>query len=435
MPNRQPHRGQILPLVALMMTALLLVLALVIDGGFAWTQRRVAQNGADLAALAGARVVAQAASGGSRTDGDVRSVIASVGTANGAQITFGAPAGPVYTDGNGVDLAGPVYVGGGSLPSGARGVRVSAVRHFRPFLLGLIGVDSLDAAADAVARTTTGARAPCAFCVIGTAPTFTMKSGSTRLSVIGGAIGSNSGLGCSANATLSSTGMGAGMNVYGSYSAGNCSVTPARTSLTSPIPDPLAFLPNPVATGPNFGAVKSKGPNTTTTIGPGIFASLSVEANATVRMDPGTYYFTGDVQIESSAWLIGSGVTLVFMGNANFKPKSGTANVQLSAPPATSTTATYPGMLMYFDRRGTHTIQTQASSTSFLRGTIYGAPNPADPLHTGTFLDMESNASVASMDALFIVTSAAINSGADLTVTYDPANNLQIPGGPPSLVR
>jgi len=127
-------------------------------------------------------------------------------------------------------------------------------------------------------------------------------------------------------------------------------------------------------------------------------------------------------------------VTLVFMGNANFKPKSGTARVYLSGPLPTDLTATYPGMLMYFDRRGTHTIQTQASSDSYLTGTIYGGFDAANPAGTGTRLDMESS-TVAQMHAMVVVSSALMSSKANATVTYDGGQNVQLPGGPPALVE
>ena len=51
------ERGQILMLAALLITALLIFIGLIVDTGFAYAQRRQAQNGADEAALAAARVL------------------------------------------------------------------------------------------------------------------------------------------------------------------------------------------------------------------------------------------------------------------------------------------------------------------------------------------------------------------------------------------
>src|SRR2546430_7621743 len=55
---RYGERGQVLVMAALMMTALLGMLGLVIDVGNAYAQRRFMQNGADAAAVAAARYMA-----------------------------------------------------------------------------------------------------------------------------------------------------------------------------------------------------------------------------------------------------------------------------------------------------------------------------------------------------------------------------------------
>ena len=59
---RAPERGQVLVIVALLMTALAAMLALVVDVGFLLTQRRFDQNGADAATLATARGLADSVS-------------------------------------------------------------------------------------------------------------------------------------------------------------------------------------------------------------------------------------------------------------------------------------------------------------------------------------------------------------------------------------
>ena len=53
------QRGQILVLMAGGMVAVILMIALVIDGGNAWAQKRIVQNGTDAMAEAGAIVMAQ----------------------------------------------------------------------------------------------------------------------------------------------------------------------------------------------------------------------------------------------------------------------------------------------------------------------------------------------------------------------------------------
>jgi len=131
---------------------LVLLVGLVVDGGYAFAQRRGAQNAADFAASAGARIVARARVGDSAngTDANVQGAILAALAANRAQpVTFGA-GGPRYVDKAGVAIAN---VGAGPIPTNAQGVVVGAKTTWRPYFLGVIGVSTWTAAADAVAVT------------------------------------------------------------------------------------------------------------------------------------------------------------------------------------------------------------------------------------------------------------------------------------------
>lgn len=141
-----------LVLFALTLTVLLLAVGLVIDGGYALAQRRASQNASDLAALAGARVIAEWISGDTTngTDATVQNAIATTVTANGGSaVVFGAPNGPQYVSDSGAQLG---YVGAGSIPAGAVGVTVNSSRSWNPFFLGLAGFSNWSAGADATAR-------------------------------------------------------------------------------------------------------------------------------------------------------------------------------------------------------------------------------------------------------------------------------------------
>jgi hypothetical protein len=148
-PRRQ--RGQMVVLFALSLAVIVLAVGLVIDGGNALVQRRASQNAADFAALAGARIVAEHV-GGDLTNGTDVNVQAAVRKAiqvnGGTPITFGAPDGPRYVDDNGALLG---YVGTGALPVTAAGVKVGTDRSWRPYFLGIIGVNSWTASATATA--------------------------------------------------------------------------------------------------------------------------------------------------------------------------------------------------------------------------------------------------------------------------------------------
>ena len=154
-------RGQMIVLVGLVLTVVVFAVGLVIDGGFGLSQRRAAQNAADFAASAGARVIAQHIGGNPTlgTDANVQAAIVNELAHNGADpVTFNAAGGPQYVSGNGTVLG---YVGTGTIPGPAcsadpvnctAGVQVRSNRHWKPFFLGVFGVSQWDASAVATAK-------------------------------------------------------------------------------------------------------------------------------------------------------------------------------------------------------------------------------------------------------------------------------------------
>ena len=145
-------RGQMLVLFALVLPVVLLAVGLVIDGGNALAERRSAQNASDFGALAGARIIAVWSDGDTNngTDANVQAAITNAVAANaGATVTFGSPDGPRYIADNGGLLD---FVGAGSIPTGAAGVQVAASRTWRPFVLGIAGMNSWTASAVATAK-------------------------------------------------------------------------------------------------------------------------------------------------------------------------------------------------------------------------------------------------------------------------------------------
>jgi hypothetical protein len=150
--DQRRERGQIVVMFATSLALIVLAVGLVIDGGNALVQRRASQNAADFAALAGARVIAEYVGGDTLngTDANVQAAITNAILTNGASpITFGAASnGPRYVDGNGALLG---YVGTGAIPPTAAGVKIGANRSWRPYFLGIIGLNSWTASADATA--------------------------------------------------------------------------------------------------------------------------------------------------------------------------------------------------------------------------------------------------------------------------------------------
>lgn len=127
------ERGDALITTTVLLVALLALVALSVDAGMAYSERRKMQNAADAGALAGAWVLVD---GG--TDAEVTAAI--------YQYTVNE---------NGADAFEAVYlpsgdpVGGGFVPSDAIGVRVTARVTVPTFIAGLIGVNTMSASGEA----------------------------------------------------------------------------------------------------------------------------------------------------------------------------------------------------------------------------------------------------------------------------------------------
>ncbi|MGH2428508.1 MAG: pilus assembly protein TadG-related protein [Candidatus Limnocylindria bacterium] len=142
------------------MVVIVAMVGLVIDSGYAWSQRRSVQNAADMASMAGARVVGlhtQSGSAAGPADSDVQGAVEDVLAENGRSTTpcsvsvtedcYTAR----YVDEAGVVIPGAL-VGGGSLPSAARGVQVEPTSQVDTFFMGVLGFSEVTTSAPATAR-------------------------------------------------------------------------------------------------------------------------------------------------------------------------------------------------------------------------------------------------------------------------------------------
>jgi Flp pilus assembly protein TadG len=157
--RRRGARGQILALFVGGMILIFLVAGLVIDGGTAFLNRRDAQNSADVAAMAGAKQLAdyrlQKASVGIYDT--IARTVAANGCSTGCTWTaryIGPRSGALFRD------LGPVSAG--SAPPGrALGVKVDVTRRPHTYFLGVVGQGTwtIDTTATAVSGLPDGAPA------------------------------------------------------------------------------------------------------------------------------------------------------------------------------------------------------------------------------------------------------------------------------------
>lgn len=148
--RRQPREtGQILALFALGLITMIGMIAFVVDGGNAFAQQRITQNGTDAAAEAGATVLAQRLGGATKTDRDVIDAITAIATAGDMEV-----ANAEYTDVDG-NLIGVTVgsLGGAAPPSGASGVEVTGRRPFGTYFARALGINQFRAVTEATAVT------------------------------------------------------------------------------------------------------------------------------------------------------------------------------------------------------------------------------------------------------------------------------------------
>ena len=141
-------RGQMTILFAVMATALLAFVALAIDGGFAFSQRRSMQNAADAGTLAGTRELAARSSGNPITDNQVRDRVFAAVTGNGwnpSRDTITA----TYITTRRVEIGTVGQYGAVAPPDLARGVAVTTTAYYPTFFGGFIGIDRLSSWATA----------------------------------------------------------------------------------------------------------------------------------------------------------------------------------------------------------------------------------------------------------------------------------------------
>jgi Flp pilus assembly protein TadG len=156
--RRTGERGQILIVAVLALIAMIGGVSLILEGGNAYAHQRVAQNGADAVANAGATVLAQRLGGGAQTDTDVVVAATSVAASN-ALDSYSA----YYTDVKGQLLtaagtnapnqAAAAQVGGGIIPPATQGIQVVGHQTFPTTFARVIGMNSFRASADATAVT------------------------------------------------------------------------------------------------------------------------------------------------------------------------------------------------------------------------------------------------------------------------------------------
>jgi hypothetical protein len=421
--------------VALSLTLLLGLAALVVDVGLNWAARTSAQTAADSAALAGAsELLVGGPAAAIDTIGDYLrdNLVTPVGTGwaldgdedNGEVVCWTLPAPPPTT------IPLPQF----RCPEGSNALRVITppiqVQYaFAPVL----GKRSNSIKAMAAAGAGPAAPNNCVLCVLEPNElNALLMSDSGDIQVTGGGIVVNS-----KNApALSVLGSGdiraAQIRVLGDVSLipGQGQLLPPAELGGPPAVDPLADLrsPDQLPSPPPGGNTAQVVPPDTT-LQPGVYPSIEVQSGGTLTLQPGVYVVTEapGFTVRTGGRVVGNGATIYLAcedyptpcggGGAGFRLEPG-GQLQVSPP----TTGEYAGLSIFADKGNTATIHLQSAVN--LTGAIYGA---SARLRVASADPVQINALVA-VDRL-----RKAGSGL-LRVTYDPSSPL-IGIGRPVLIR
>ncbi len=346
--NRTDQKGQIIPLIAISMTALMGAGGMAVDHGYWQYAQRQQQNAADSAAIGGAQALALA---GCPNPTAAKTAAYTDATSNG----FTTGVNNVTVNAYNPPQAGNPY------SSNNCAVSVTVQAPHPTFFTRILGftkmTESTTATAQVVNNNTTT--------FVGLNPGGTSNyTGS--ISGPGTSFTSNGSIACG-----SST-INVGAITYGVGKSASCS----KTTFTSATPSPQYPIPNPCPeiAGCNYLAnnpppatncQSMQGGNMNPTISPGCYNNFQVGGCGTVTLQPGVYVLNGTSNFAGSSF-VGSGVTFYVTANGSPPDFSAAQSATISPP----TSGNYKGILYYQVPANTGTPNFSGSSVHW-NGLVY----------------------------------------------------------------
>lgn len=357
------ERGAVAIVFALSVTVLVILVALVVDLGFAQDTRRVSQNSADASALAGANALYPSgvcvSSGAKPCVADAVSQVKSYAQTNfNVSAAAWASCNATPPTGYNVTASGTPCIAFDSATSPTKVWVRMPDRGVGTFFAGILGRQSI--AVGSTAEAQIGSDVKCSLCFLGP-----VTGQNADFQVVGGAIAVNGNVDVGPLSQWNSNSNGVAGTVHGGIFA------PPATTI-QPFTDPLASLALPLSPLPANTYSGASG-NTPCDKGPGIYSgAITLGNNVACKLTPGLY-------VIDNLWKIGnntlvncptctgtSGVTLyVRAANGELDFKNG--DVVLTAP----TSGTYANLGVIYDRNNTNPISIQGNGVSSLGGTVY----------------------------------------------------------------
>lgn len=418
-------RGQVIVIFAIVLVVVLLMIALAVDGGSLYVQRRGAQAAADAAAFAGAASLAS----GSPLD-QARSAALQRAAANGFD-----------NDGASNWVSAESPPSSGPFANDSNHFQVTIRARIQTAFLQLFLANAAESTSEAVVRFSTARplAGPNALAALSKTACNALQADLDQdVSVQGGGLFSNSGASGSC-AALEKSGAGVlavsggGIALVGSYlNTGSGAVSPAPQS-GAPQVDLPPIAPPDCSCGANFSGAACAGGDVSVSGGaslsPGIYHNISLDSTAaSLVLNPGLYCLTGTLSA-SAGTLAGSGVILAMAGGG--VDLGGGAAISLAAPPANAPLLRgtdgnphrYAGLLLYGDPAhyaggGAAGFALGGADGSAYTGTIYA---PA------TACSLAGSAGTLTFNSQVACASLALSGAARIAVNFSPSQNWMLP--------
>ncbi|WP_271525914.1 pilus assembly protein TadG-related protein [Bradyrhizobium sp. CCBAU 53380] len=346
--------GSYVILSALLMPVLVGTAGLGTEVGWWYYKHKNMQSAAD----SGAVSAATAASAGGDLTSEANAVTANYGYANAV---------------NNVTITVNQPPKTGTYTSNLQAIEVVVSQPQQRLLSALFGSDPVVITARAVALPNSGTG--CVLALNSSARPAVNVSGGNQLNLIKCNLYSNSGAGPSLNVAGSASVSANQVGVVGDISgASNITATNGVRTHMQAVADPYANVTPPAEPSCTSAKITVNANGKTNSLSPGCYrGDITVNAGATLNLDPGIYYLDGaNLSVAGNATITGTGVTLVFTGSgSNWGTASIGSNaiINLTAP----TTGSTKGIVMYGDRNmpaGTAFNLTGGSTQNF-GGAIY----------------------------------------------------------------
>ena len=222
--------------------------------------------------------------------------------------------------------------------------------------------------------------------------------------------------------------------VGGVHLSGGSTISPAPTTGTQALPNPLQAVPAPVVSG----SLQTVPANFNGAINPGIYSSISEGNNSVLTLNPGIYVIEGSISLSGTATLnASSGVMLYFTcpgySSTNTEPCNGTSSGNISIGSGTTfdltapSSGNYQGIALMIDPNDPAQLAISGAGIINLNGTIY-APDSE--------LYITGNGSAAQLNSVIVVNT--VYADGDGSISLDSTQQANAPavydGGLPALI-